>query len=521
MKHVNLFWLILFLTNPVFSQYDMGPLPGFGTPQPSTSPPTYANIPESKHVLVVYASNIPVSQQIKNAYVAARSIPATNEYGINIPPNGQGAFLAQNGEEIRGNGNAGWLYYTTNIAAYIENHLSTTYNSEGQLLKDVIRYIVFCKGIPHKVRSVPYIWNSLVRKNVSTDALACLLFQNVLSLYDTPYYFVVNPLFKADTNITLDYRFVPNHFVNAQGWRLSYLVSRLDGDDFADVEAMIQRSLQPDVTGEKWRILDDDPCVGFSGVSSYMQQAHNKLSNLGFANMNPTPYVNDLSWITDNPSGQVIGYSSFGNNAGSRDNLPPLCVPGLPRMPPDYILNTLNFQYANGAIFHTWESYNGWTFSHYRLDDVGGRVAQGLIEDFVHRGGTGGEFHTYEPRVNGMGHDDVHHPAYAMGYTLVDAIYQGIQYLAWQSGVVGDPLVAIAHGKQTMTQSQIWSGANLITGKVTVPAGKTLAVTSGATLKFMPNAELFVEGQLLVNGTTSQPVTFDAFKPGTLGKESR
>lgn len=238
MKHVNLFGLILFLTNPVFSQYDMGPLPGFGTPQPSTSPPTYANIPEPKHVLVVYASNILVSGQIKNAYVAARSIPATNEYGIDIPPNGQGAFLAQNGEEIRGNGNAGWLYYMTNIAAYIENHLSTTYNSEGQLLKDVIRYIVFCKGIPHKVRSVPYIWNSLVRKNVSTDALACMLFQNVLSLYDTPYYFVVNPLFKkpirilpstiASSPITLLTRNVGGFHTLFQGWTVMTLqTSRL------------------------------------------------------------------------------------------------------------------------------------------------------------------------------------------------------------------------------------------------------------------------------------------------------
>ena len=489
--------------------------PGVSPPPPSTAPPTFASYPEPKHVLVVWKLGSDTSRDIKNAYVAARSIPAVNVVELTIPDslqvNGSWVRLKHNKQEIWGEGNTGWTYYASQIASQLEEKLSTRINADGDTLKNVIRYIVFCKKIPHRIFSNPYVWDvdSMERrKTVSVDALACLLFQNVLSLYRSRYWMQGSPYWNVDGNLTLDYRFKPNHFVNASGWKLSYLVSRLDGDNPSDVSGMIQRSLQPDMSGDKWWVMDDDPCVG---VWSYMQESFTKLQSLGFTNLNPTPFVNTINWITNNGSGIVMGYTSFGNNAGRLSSPNPPCYPNMPRMPQDYVRNLLTFQYAAGAMFNTLESFNGYSFS-------GENQGQALIQDFVHMGGTGGECHVFEPFAYTIALDHVFLPAYAMGYTLVDAAYQSIPYIAWQSCVVGDPLVSIARGKQTLPQNQTWSGANLVTGKVTVPAGRTLTIASGAALKFMPNAELYIEGQLIVNGTQSQPATFNAFKAGTLWK---
>ena len=60
-----------------------------------------------------------------------------------------------------------------------------------------------------------------------------------------------------------------------------------------------------------------------------------------------------------------------------------------------------------------------------------------------------------------------------MGYTLVDAQYHGIYYDAWRNMVIGDPLTAIAWGKQTLTQNITWTGKNLVTGEITIPVPYT------------------------------------------------
>jgi hypothetical protein len=111
------------------------------------------------------------------------------------------------------------------------------------------------------------------------------------------------------------------------------------------------------------------------------------------------------------------------------------------------------------------------------------RSLHGLVSEWVERrnddlqAGTVGIGHTFEPFVAGLAPDRIFFPAYAMGYSIVDAAYQGMKYLGWQNCVVGDPLTVIAWGKQQLTQYlTTWSDRNLVTGEVTIPLYKTLTI---------------------------------------------
>ena len=158
-------------------------------------------------------------------------------------------------------------------------------------------------------------------------------------------------------------------------------------------------------------------------------------------------------------------------------------------MPPTYIRDVLTFNYVNGANFLSWESFNGFSFGE-------SRGGQGLISDFIFKGGTGGSGHVYEPWTDGATQDYYTMPAYAMGYSIVDAQYQGIYYNAWRNIVVGDPLTAIAWGKQTLPDSIVFEDVNLITGELDI-AGNAAFITDGTTLRFKHNGFITGEGYLI------------------------
>ncbi len=405
--------------------------------------------------MVVYATNVDSSDDVKNYYINTRNIPSINVIGLSIPDSivyQEGTVKLFDGrEDIRGDGNLGWRYVKDVIADTVEYYLNNTY-VYSEPLSERIRYIVLCKGIPHKIRSLPYVWNTGYRRQASVGALLCLINQpdttkNFLQLYNTSRYSHVNPLFQVDPDITMDYRFKSNHFVNSGGWYTQYLVSWLNGDTYADVLNLIDRLADPDYTGEKTWVLDADPDASYHQSTIY--NTYDELDGLGFY----TNYDNTHTYITTDDN-NVIGYVSDGVHAG---------------MPANYILELLEFDYTNGASFISWESFNAYSFGYFTSTQVG----QGLISDFIHMGGSVASGHCYEPFVSGATYDDRTYPAYAMGYTDVDAHYQGIYFNAWQNVVLGDPLTAIAWGKQTLTQNLTWSGRNLVTGEITIPVPYT------------------------------------------------
>jgi hypothetical protein len=142
--------------------------------------PTNTSFPDAERVLVIYATNVDSSNDIKDYYVSRRNIPSVNIKGLNIPPTKvypEGVVnVEQGGEDIRGVGNLGWRYVKDVLADPIEDYLNETIVN-GQPLSEKIRYIVLCKGIPFKIRYLPYdpTWNSGYRLHASVSALLCLI----------------------------------------------------------------------------------------------------------------------------------------------------------------------------------------------------------------------------------------------------------------------------------------------------------------------------------------------------------
>lgn len=467
--------------------------------QPRSQDPTYSNVVTPEEILVVYKNSVggnDTSESIKDYYVEKRSIPSVNILGLDIPNSiiyQEGTVtLYQGGEDIRGSGNLGWRYVKDVLADTIERYLNNTYVS-GHPLSEKIKYIVLCKGIPIKIRSLDYVWDTSLRRQASVSALLCLINQpdpnkNFLQLYGTSVYTQLNPVFQPDPLITMDYRFATNHFYNSAGWYMQYLVTWLNGDNYDDVIDDIDRFADPDLSGEETWILDDDPNIYYTDFSVVNQ----RLTNLDFV----TNYDNTSNWITTN-NGSVVGYVSSGVHAG---------------MPADYILNTLDFDYSKGATFTTYESFNAWSFGVLTSSEIG----QGQIADFIHMLGSGGNGHVYEPFASGVSREYNTFPAYAMGYSIVDAQYQGINYLAWQNLVVGDPLTTIAWGKQTTTRNINMSGTNLITGDITISNGDTITFAAGATILLKHNGFIESDGFGVLQLKGAVTVTSDSWSRGLL-----
>ncbi|MDP2365757.1 MAG: T9SS type A sorting domain-containing protein, partial [Ignavibacteria bacterium] len=426
-------------------------------------------------------------------------------------------ILSQDGELIRNAGscwesatevcdNIAWQYYKDFIETPIKNHLNSTYNQNGVLLKNIIRYIVICKGLPHKVRS-GHVWVGTygewahrTRINVSIDALLCLMnnTQDILTLYNNPATPVQpplpdgifssdpvggNPYYNVDPTFNLNHRFNTNHYITGTGWKLNYLVSRLDGQNLTEVQLMIDRLYNSDHSGTGTWILDG----GLSLMYDDVLATNNKLTSLGF---NTVVDYNRFTWISQNSS-PVMGYTSAGFNDG---------------MPSSYIHTLLDFDYQEGAIFNTFESFNAWAMNKVF------RNWHGLVSEFVERrqdgqAGGGGAGHTFEPFAFCVSKDSTYFPAYAIGYSMVDAAYQGMRYLGWQNLVIGDPLTTIAWGRQSLTTDLNWSGTNLVTGEVNILPFKTLTIANNSIINLKHQGFITGEGELVIG----QNVTFNIY----------
>ena len=113
--------------------------------------PTFADPPGPENVLVVYRLDHPYSDSIMFHYVNIRNIPSSNIVDIDLSEPYPGISFDNNDEIIKGEGLTAWNFVKTEIADKIEDKLNTTYYN-GELLRDLIRYIVLCKGMPLKIQ---------------------------------------------------------------------------------------------------------------------------------------------------------------------------------------------------------------------------------------------------------------------------------------------------------------------------------------------------------------------------------
>ena len=119
--------------------------------------PTYAGLPDSSHVLVVFNSLDQTSIDVKNYYKLRRGIPDINLVELprlvdTLVSDGETEHLIkldQQGEIIRDWNNKdiltptihAWIYFNKRIAIPIANYLETHFVN-GTPLKDIIRIIV-------------------------------------------------------------------------------------------------------------------------------------------------------------------------------------------------------------------------------------------------------------------------------------------------------------------------------------------------------------------------------------------
>lgn len=371
--------------------------------------PTFADLPGPEHVLVVYNIQSDTSGFIKDYYKTARNISASNIVPLNLPDtgfySGDRVILTQEGEVIKRDAtcsddvsgsvcdNLAWQYFEDYIAAPIRTHLNIFNSATGKYFYEQIRYIVLCKGVPLKIQSghakTEGFHSNLI--NISVNSLLSLINNNgnnnhsPIALYGETK--VSNPYYNSDNFYTTDYRFIPNYFkTKHQSFQdsisLAYLVTRLDGLNYSEIAANIDRMIDPDTSGTAQWILDGGGPYGTDDMS----KAHLILQSLGFNSV----FDNTSAHILNSPTNDlVIGYSSAGKHAGLDTN---------------YAQSQLQFNYANGSIFNTYESYNG-----YSMDPKYRRKVDlhGLLTEFLQRrgngqGGTSGVGHVFEPGLAGV-----------------------------------------------------------------------------------------------------------------------
>jgi len=499
---------------------------------------TNANISGPENVLVVYRPPIDqndsigiVSQAIKNYYVNERGIPNSNvvplndliSHDINIDGVIHPVIIAENGNIIRDSlghewqtwfvTQHAWKYYYQYVAEPIKQHLI------NNNLTSTIRYIVLCKGVPFKLQAGGD--HGSVICNQSIDGLLCMLNTNnydilLDSIYNkyrrfavpAPNYYssncmiITNPYYSynSSANLIMNNRFkggVFTRYWNGHTIKLDYLVSHLEGINYNMVKGMIDKSTEAIHSNNYDWFIDADPtpCHGGRIMVDFADSTALMFNSIGFSNYS---FNVDEDTITYHNK-PIMSYSSNGVHTTK----PPLTGEGQ-TLHPDYIQSQLNFNYAQGCIFNTAESFNA-----HLLGSITRRpgAEMGQVVEFFLKGGTLGVGHAYEPYTGGIIRDGVMLPAYQVGYTFIDAAYMGMQYLAWQNVFVGDPLTTIAWGKQSLTTDLSWSGTNLVTGVIDISDGLTLAIANNSTLNLKHQGFISGEGKMVIG----QNVTFNIY----------
>jgi uncharacterized protein (TIGR03790 family) len=197
------------------------------------------------------------------------------------------------------------------------------------------------------------------------------------------------------------------------------LTARLDGFTVGDVQAAVGRAQQAVIGHPAWTVvLDDEP-----GRYSRMDAASQVVDAASVSCVYDTTDAD----VRD-ADGAVLAYVSHGVHGG---------------LPSGYLVdeaNGLAFDLAPGAVFHTYESYNAYSF-----EPGGNRAGQGLIAEWIQRGGTAGVGHVEEPEIGQLNNanEDQMLEMLLAGHTWAEAAWSSIFYLSFVNTVVGDPLMTL------------------------------------------------------------------------------
>lgn len=365
------------------------------------------------NVLVLYNSASAEGQQIANYYKQVH--PGVTLLGLNNVPVTDQITATQ---------------YLTDIAPQVRSALNSN-----------VDVIVTTKGLPHRIVNtsgptpfpssytytdpsgvVRTIWSSSYKiySSLESELTRVSTIQTWEQMGDQGWWQPnssnpsKNPYFKANGTFSN---------TNAGNDQLR-LTSRLDGFSVSDVVGSIDRAQKVFIVpfGQQV-VIDNSPAAVATGMTSMASLANNVLAPLGQS------YVYDnLANPVLTASKPVIGYVSHGMNDGYHG-------PG--SLEATYMRTQLDFQLAKGAIVHTWESFNGISFTE------GGNAGQGLIGDWIAAGGTAGIAHVQEPgaNLNNVTNEDRMFQMMLGGYTWAESAWNATRQVSYVNTVVGDPLM--------------------------------------------------------------------------------
>lgn len=202
----------------------------------------------------------------------------------------------------------------------------------------------------------------------------------------------------------------------AEGMRLA---ARLDAFTVDDVKGMIDRAQTAlNLPAQQMVIVDDDPDAPAAMVDRMVPLAFDVLEPMGQTFV----YDPTVADIIDAPL-PVIGLVSHGSHAAG----------------PGYIDN-LRFELADGAVLHTWESFNAYSFV-----EGNNKYGQGLLGEWIASGGTAALGHVHEPTASAakVANEDIFWQRLLSGSTLAEAAWAATPQLSFVNTLIGDPLMTL------------------------------------------------------------------------------
>lgn len=344
----------------------------------------FAQTPEN--VLVVVNQSSALSKNIGDYYVLKRHIPLANVCRINMPP-----------DEIIPRAD-----YQKKIAAPVANCLAR------RKLSSTVLYIVTTAGVPLRINGT----DGPSADSSAVDSELALLYSEARGVKHRLQGGVPNPFYGM-----MEAQFRHPDFP-------IYLVTRLAGYSFADVKALVDRSL---VAQNRGKFVIDLKGGDDTQGNQWLREAAGGLPK-------DRVVFDETRTVLSNEK-DVIGYASWGSNDSDRKQ------------------RFLGFQWLPGAIMTEYVSTDGRTFARppdaWTLGNWVDRKTwfagspQSMTADYVHEGVTGASGHVNEPYLQMTPHPNILLPAYFHGRNLAESYYLSIPMLSWMNVVIGDPLCSL------------------------------------------------------------------------------
>ena len=343
-------------------------------------------------VLVVVNQKSTLSRRIGDYYVKKRQVPLAQVCALAAPLEEEISRQAYNDA--------------------VERPVAACLQSKG-IVEKVI-YIVTTMGVPLKI--APVEGTEMQTDAASVDSELAALYGRQHGVAWPIRSAMKNPMFQSPAGPFTHAKFP------------IYLVARLAGYSFEDVQGLVDRSLvAKDAAKDQGTFVFDARADNNTGGNSWLRAAAQALPKARVSLEDSPQVVYDRR--------DVIGYASWGSND------------------PDRHRRHLGFRWLPGALATEYVSTNArtfaqppaaWTIGTWK--DTATWFAgspQTMTADLVQEGATGVSGHVYEPFLELIARPDYLFPAYFAGRTLGESFYISMPAISWMNVVIGDPLCRI------------------------------------------------------------------------------